>query len=127
MKKSQEILKVRELDIPIYGGKVTVILFLNTWDKVIKHLRKKGFDTKEYENWDNILGLQFSQYINGSKKFVVIIENTDNIGDTIVHELFHLTQDILEYRGVNFIREDPNEAYAYLIGYLYGQVEKILK
>jgi len=128
MDKKKEIFRVKEVKIPIYGGKITVIIFLNTWKKVISHLKRKGFDTRGYEDQESgYCGLQTSQYVNGVKKFAIIIKDDKDVGDTLVHELFHLTQDILEYRGINFVKEDANEAYAYLIGYLFTKVEKLLK
>lgn len=122
-----KVFEVAEFDIPLYGGKVTFILFSNTWDKVIKYLKGKGFKTKGYKDWGYIQGMQHSENIDGSQRFVVIIKKNENMKDTLVHELFHLTQDILEYRGVNFIKGDANEAYAYLIGTLFAKTEKLLK
>lgn len=43
--------------------------------------------------------------------------------NTLVHELFHATDFILDYRGLTLV-DGSDEAYAYLIGYL---TEKIME
>lgn len=120
------VFKVVEFTVPVYGSKVHFIVFKNTWREVIKHLKEKGFDTKEYRGWNYIHGLQLSENINGEQNFVVVIKKDKKIKETLVHELFHLTQDILEYKDIDFVKEGANEAYAYLIGALFGKVEKLL-
>lgn len=121
-----KVLDIIEFTVPIYGGKVTFIVFKNTWREVIKHLKSKGFDTREYRGWSSIHGLAISEHIGDGHQFVVILKKNKDIKENLVHELFHLTQDILEYKGVDFIKEDANEAYAYLIGALYKKTEKLL-
>lgn len=121
-----KVLDIIEFNVPVYGSKVTFIVFKNTWREVIKYLKDKGFDTKEYRGWSYIHGLQFSENIKDQQQFVLILKRKRDIRETLVHELFHLTQDILEYKGVDFIKEDHNEAYAYLIGTLFTKTEKLL-
>lgn len=122
-----KVLDIVEFNVPVYGSKVTFIVFLNTWREVIKHLKEKGFNTKEYKGWDYIHGLQISEHIKDSHHFVVILKKNKDIKETLVHELLHLTQDILEYKGVDFIKGGNNEAYAYLIGTLFSKTEKLLQ
>lgn len=123
---NNRVLKIVEFTVPIYGSKVTFIVFKNTWREVIKHLKNKGFDTREYRGWDYVHGLQLSENINGEQHFIVILKKKKDIKETLVHELFHLTQDILEYKGISFIKGDGNESYAYLIGALFTKTEKLL-
>lgn len=124
---NNKVLDIVEFVVPVYGSRVTFIVFKNTWRDVIKHLKAKGFDTKEYKGWDYVHGLQISEHINGEQHFVVILKKKRDIRETLVHELFHLTQDILEYKGVDFIKGDANESYAYLIGTLFSKTEKLIK
>lgn len=124
---NNKVLDIVEFEVPVYRSRVTFIVFKNTWREVIKHLKDKGFDTKEYKGWDYVHGLQLSEFINEETHFVVIIKKNKEIKETLVHELFHLTQDILEYKGVNFVKEGDNEPYAYLIGTLFTKTEKLLK
>jgi hypothetical protein len=122
-----KVLDIMEFTVPVYGSKVTFIIFKNTWREVIKYLKSKGFDTREYRGWDYVHGLQLSEHIGDSRHFVVILKKKRDIRETLVHELFHLTQDILEYKGVNFEKEGMNEAYAYLIGTLFTKMSKLIK
>lgn len=124
---NQRVLEIMEFTVPVYGSRVTFIIFKNTWRDVMKHLKTKGFDTREYRGWDYIHGLQLSENIHGEHHFVVIIKKKKDLRETLVHELFHLTQDILEYKGVDYKKGDANEAYAYLIGTLFTKTEKFLK
>lgn len=124
---NKHILEIVEFNVPVYGSKVTFIVFKNTWREVIKHLKSKGFDTREYKGWHYVHGLQMSENIKSQQHFVVIIKKRKDFKETLVHELFHLTQDILEYKGVDFKKGDANEAYAYLIGALFAKTEKLLK
>jgi hypothetical protein len=121
-----KVFDIVEFNVPVYGSKVTFIVFKNTWREVIKHLKDKGFDTKAYKGWHYVHGLQISENIKGQHHFVVIINKRRNLKETLVHELFHLTQDILEYKGVEFKKGGDNEAYAYLIGALFSKTEKLL-
>lgn len=45
--------------------------------------------------------------------------------DTIVHELFHVTEFIMAAVGEK-MGECPNESWAYLIGWLGGEAQKFL-
>lgn len=124
---SNKILNTLEFTVPVYGSKVIFIVFDKNWREIIKFLKSKGFNTKEYKSWgDSINGLQVSERINGEQHFLVIIKKNKVIKDTLIHEVFHLTQDILEYKGVDFVKNGHNEAYAYLIGALYIKIEKLL-
>lgn len=124
---NNKVLDIVEFTVPVYGSKVTFIVFKNTWREVIKYLKSKGFDTRSYKGWDYIHGLSISENINSEQHFVVIVKKRKNLKETIVHELFHLTQDILEYKGIDFKKNDANESYAYLIGALYSKVNKLIK
>jgi hypothetical protein len=124
----EDTLNVIEFIVPVYGSKVIVLVYDKNWREIIKFLKLKGFNTKEYRGWgESINGLQLSERINGTYNFVVIVKKNKSIKETLIHELFHLTQDILEYKGVDFIKGHANESYAYLIGALYIKIEKLLK
>lgn len=127
MVNKNRVLDIIEFEVPVYGSKVYFIVFKNTWREIIKYLKEKGFDTKQYRGWDSIHGLAIKEHFKDKQHFVVIIKKNKKIKETLVHELFHLTQDILEYKGVHFVKEGDNEAYAYLIGTLFTKTEKLLK
>jgi hypothetical protein len=119
MAQNNSVFLVKEFVVPVYGSKVVFIVFKNTWRQVVKELKRLGFDTKGYNGWHFVHGLQADQHIGDRRVFAVILKHRKDIESTLVHELFHLTQAILEYKGVKFKYEDDNEAYAYLIGDLY--------
>lgn len=124
---NNKVLDIMEFKVPVYGSKVHFIVFKNTWREVIKYLKSKGFDTKEYRGWHYVHGLAISEHFNDGQNFAVILKKNKNLKECLVHELFHLTQDILEYKGVHYEKFGDNEAYSYLIGALYAKTEKLLK
>jgi len=121
------VFTVKEFKVPVYGSQVLFIVFKNTWRQVIKELKQRGFDTNGYRSWHYVYGLQIDQYIGNSRVFAVILKKNKDIEATLVHELFHLTQGILEYKGVKFKYGDDNEAYSYLIGDLYSKTIKYVR
>jgi hypothetical protein len=50
----------------------------------------------------------------------------DHLGGVIVHECFHATNNILNTLDL-FLTDTSEEAYAYLIQYLYDEIAKRLK
>lgn len=110
---------LKEFRIPVYGGKVVFIVFKNTWRRVISELKARGFNTRSYKGWHHIYGLQIDEHIKDQRCFVVILKKKRGIEDALVHELYHLTQAILEYKEVPYSKGGANEPYAYLIGELY--------
>ena len=81
--KPNKVLDIVEFTVPVYGSKVTFIVFKNTWREVIKHLKSKGFNTREYKGWDYIHGLQLSENINSEQHFVVIVNTHSPSSSTI--------------------------------------------
>lgn len=108
--------------IPIYDA--LVCLFIGpTIEGCIKHLKDsydidetvfecKGFVNSRYS--EKVKRRIFYMYINPKTSI-------NNYMNTVGHELFHLTQEILEDRGEFFKRRDANESYAYLQGYIMGE------
>ena len=118
---------LKEFKVPVYGSKVVFIIFKNTWRRVISELKARGFNTKSYNSWHYIYGLQIDEFIKEHRQFVVILKYTKNIDTILVHELFNLTQAILEYKEVDYRKGGANEAHAYLIGDLYERMIKHTK
>lgn len=116
--------KVKRVKIPKYGGSIYVIAFNNNWDKVLKYLIGKNVDISGIEDPDNVGVVTMGIRKNGSKFFVFVLDNSCK-REELVHELFHLTQEIMEYYGVDYRKGTNNEAYAYMIENLYKQIEPI--
>lgn len=57
---------------------------------------------------------------------VILMGVFDGAGATLTHELFHVVVRALGRVGVTLEHNKPNEAYAYLLGYLYRPCAKFL-
>ncbi len=112
----------KEIIIPIYDAKV--VLFVKaTTEECVKSLKELYGIEEEVFECKGFVNSNYSKIIK-RKIFYIYIKSTKNISeymDTISHELFHLTQEILEDRGEYFKKKTANESYAYLQGYLMGQ------
>lgn len=87
--------------------------------------RKYGIVEHADDTWLGLCNRQYSDIINRSVFYIIINKSNKDkkkYWDTIVHEMFHLTQEILEHRGVIFQKGKANEPYAYLNGYLMGEL-----
>lgn len=109
--------------VPIWDTRL-YIRFRNKNSK--RELKNLQFTTEEI---DKVLeeSCQALTYTNEAGKTIIFVnfyENHYNLLGTLIHELFHATQNILEERDVKLRTGDGNEPYAYLMGYL---AEKILK
>lgn len=118
---------VRTFSVPAYGSKVIVLLFKDTKesrDALQRYLKRKGF-TPTVEPTDR--GFQFSQTLRYNKhRFVLALCVNDNPFEIGPHEIYHLTQEILEYHDVEYRRGSSNEAYAYLTGILSNKILPLL-
>jgi hypothetical protein len=57
----EDTLNVIEFIVPVYGSKVIVLVYDKNWREIIKFLKLKCFNTKEYRVWgESINGLQLS-------------------------------------------------------------------
>lgn len=97
-------------------------LVVDDFALAVKALTKEGF--KELEAELNPCGLAGYEMIEGQATFFCIVTLDKSLIftlKTMAHELFHITQDILEYNGVNYIPQDANEVYAHTYEYLFGE------
>ena len=70
------------------------------------------------------LGLAGYQMVKDTAVFYCVITLDESLIlklKTLVHELHHINQDILEYNGVHFKKKDPNEVYAHTYEFLFGE------
>lgn len=99
------------------------LLLTDDVTSAVKSLKRSGYDL-EITGHDKSVGLTGYCTVKDKTKFYVIVKLLPDLKSTLkilVHELFHVTQDILEYHGVKFRKGDPNESYAYTIDYLFGE------
>lgn len=103
-----------------------LVILTDSPKKAIRKLLKDGYDLPNNTRTDDkIEGLTGYCTINEATKFYSIIriqENLKEVYKTVVHEMYHATQDILENRGVKYKKGDPNETYAYTQDYLFGEL-----
>lgn len=112
----------KEVIIPIYDA--LVCLFVGaTVEGYVKYL-KDTYDIDEtVSECRGFVNSQFSPTVKRKVFYMYVnpkVEHSNYI-NTIGHELFHLTQEILEDRGEFFKRRDANESYAYLQGFILGE------
>ena len=106
-------MKQTTIDIPIYQCKLTIIL-----DKDLSYVEKK-YMTRHLSNYGSVTMRDpdaFSEYIMAFE---------DNDICLIAHEIIHLKNYIYEDLCIQLdvINDEPE---AYLIGWLFEQVEKFL-
>lgn len=102
------------VEIPIYRGKLTIIL-----DKNLSYIEKK-FKTLSLKNY----GAVALRHNKEPRHYVVAFECIDN--SLIAHEVVHIVNYVFQDTGVELdIRND--EAQAYLTGWLFSEIEKIIK
>lgn len=103
------------IKIPLYHGQVEVRV-VKEWDKV-----SKQFNLGDVEGWGAIT-------FKGDDNFTyhVIFDECEVNMTTISHECVHLACHIFNDRNIytDYIHDEP---YAYLMGYLVGEMYKILK
>lgn len=96
-------------------------LVTDDFKSACKALQKEGFEDL-YS--DTPLGLAGYQMVNGFATFFCIVtidESLIRTLKTMSHEVFHVTQDILEYNEIYFKKKDANEIYAHTYEFLFGE------
>lgn len=122
---------IRQLDIPIYDANVLFLLdvkgeeFAEFLDNKVNKSKineseiKEIFDDIANDKWDGTLFR-----LNNGGNYVSLIKKADDVRN-YSHELFHIADQILKDRGVEYT--ENNEALAYLVGWLNVQYGYILQ
>jgi len=103
----------RTITVPIYGLRVSVTIA----DDTKSAAEMLGYDTDDLPNCD---GCSFNNY-DGT--FHIVMSRKKLSIDLIAHEGLHVSKWIIEHCGVS--ETEPNEAHAYLHGWLVNAVTKI--
>lgn len=121
---------IRQLDIPIYDTNVLFLLdvtkdeFADFLDNEVNKSKineseiKEIFDDIANDKWDGTL------FTLSSGNYVSLIKKADDVRN-YSHELFHIADQILKDRGVEYT--ENNEALAYLVGWLNVQYSYVLE
>ncbi len=91
--------------------------------KVLK--RKYGIIDHAEDTWLGLCNHQYSDNLDRNVFYIIISSsNTDRkkYWNTVSHEISHLVQEILEHKSIFFHKGKANEPYAYLNGYLMGEL-----
>ena len=104
----------KTIKIPIYLGKLTII-----FDKDLSYVQNK-YKTRSLENYGAVTLKDESKY----REYIVAFESKDY--SLIAHEIVHVINYIYLDCGIELDRvNDENQAY--LTGWLFEEIEKIIK
>jgi len=87
--------------------------------------RKYGIVEHADDTWLGLCNTQYCEKLQRNVFYIIISDrNVDKkkYWNTITHEILHLTQAILEHKGVPFQRGKTNEPYTYLMGHIMGEL-----
>lgn len=91
--------------------------------KVLK--RKYSIIEHADDTWLGLCNHQYSEKLQRNIFYIIISDkNIDKkkYWNTITHEILHLTQEILEHKGIPFQKGKANEPYTYLMGHIMGEL-----
>lgn len=119
---------------PLYRANITYLIG-GTVPELLKYLKKKHKNFKSYswgnefewgEDADSTDGYQF--HVNAplgvGEVFYVWVDRPSPF--LLFHETYHLVGDILYNRGIVY-SEDSEEAFAYLGGWIFEEIHRLLK
>lgn len=107
----------KKIKIPLYNQFVITVIIGDNITQEIVNITKTPTDV-EFKG-------VFCYRENGTDLIMGFEKNLINQG-TIAHECLHATFYILDYVGMS-LDAGSEEAYTYLLGYLVGEVNKLIK
>ena len=107
-------MKIKTIPIPIYGGKLTIIL-----DNDLKYVEKK-YKTTSLENFGAVTLTNKSKY----RHYVVAFTDKDHLSN-IAHEVVHIKNNIYLDCAMQADRHN-DEPEAYLVGWLFEKIFEVL-
>lgn len=116
----------RKFIVPIYDVPV-LLIYTDTIANGVKKFEGIAKMKLEDRSFQGICGVYDTKF--NSVYYVIVVKckkKEDTLG-VLVHELFHLTQNILERVGVDFVKEGVNESFTYLNEYLFKESLKLIK
>jgi hypothetical protein len=113
--------KVHEFYVPIYGGRVVLCRTYEQWRQCVLYLNPNA------EVFPTTAGAtQVWPGVHGSIYIVGVFDSKYRYR-TLVHELGHVAFRVLGKAGVETHAGESNEAYCYLLDFLYGECEYQLR
>lgn len=114
------IYKERLIKIPIYDYKINIVYTENV-SKYLDYADLVDYNDGCY----SAVVFDCSELTHLKYNCLVVFDNVSFRGSVISHEAFHITCLICNYVGIK-LTDSSEEAYAYLIGYLYKILVTIL-
>lgn len=105
--------KLPGVRIPIYGGTAYLVRTRKKYNEALAFLNHAPMQEK-YK------GCQITLENKKDGGVIYLIGIFDNSAQTMVHECSHATFDILGRAGVPVENDRPNEAFCYMIDWLFG-------
>jgi hypothetical protein len=114
--------KFHHLYIELYGFDVYFIRCCRTlYEKKIKE--EFGYPARSVPPW-NAATYEVYERENGRQVGVIWLCETGG-RDLLVHEVFHVAHFVLDQKGLS-LTNDSEEAYAYLIQWMFEKIEAVL-
>jgi len=126
-KKGTETLVLDFVDFAMYGDNIPVI-FCNCFNTAVDYINNdekifKGIFLGEEAVGQGTKGTVFVNAEDGS--CIILLKRTV-CNFVLAHEVFHAVNNILRKKGV-VLSNDSEEAFAYGIGHVVGQIGAIIK
>lgn len=125
---------IKYFKLPIYGANIVITHHSksNFYEVLDKVCDKYGLNPEMSNDLHLCHGLSYDYYSEDKGQYFYIFVNTDyhkEYFDTIIHELYHMTQAIIKHYGISEVKGEPNEAVAYMFGYLANLIvnKKLIK
>lgn len=106
----------------MYETTVSISVTTNM-EQEVNYINKLYDIDEEETDCSGLVNIRKSKKYGADICYMIVVFNPvkKDYMNTIAHELFHLTQEILETNRVYFKRKDTNETYAHLQGWLMGE------
>ena len=115
-----------KIGIPLYHANIYV--FLGTREDCAEAMRKAEVKEREIEEWlENTKSYEGMYHQEDDFRLIWLQEIPMTVGkySDLVHEIEHATFYLLKSRGLQHT-EESDEAYAYLSGYIFEQVDSLI-
>lgn len=115
-----------KISIPLYRAAIHV--FLGTREECAEAMRKAEVKEREIEEWLNETnGYEGMYHEEDDFRLIWQQEIPTTVGkySDLVHEIEHATFYLLKSRGLQHT-EESDEAYAYLSGYIFEQIDNLI-
>jgi len=115
-----------KIGLPLYHAAIHV--FLGTREDCAEAMRKAEVKEREVEEWLNETnGYEGMYHQEDDFRLIWLQEIPTTVGkySDLVHEIEHATFYLLKSRGLQHT-EESDEAYAYLSGYIFGEIDNLI-